>query len=1355
MRSWPNKIISLLMILVFFQHTRGAGPGSQSLVRNFDRLSLEQGLSQSNVLSILQDKQGFMWIGTGDGLNRYDGYKFTVYRNKPGNLNSLSDNVIQSIYADEKGVLWVGTANGGFCSLDPNTGKVMRYIHEPGNPNSLGHNNVRDIEQDKQGHFWIGTYGGGVDEFDPELNQFTHYTHDPQNESSLSDDRVHSLQVDHEGEIWVGTVNGLNRLIQPETGQWIQYYHDPSDSNSISRSCVFSVMESSDGTIWVGTSAGFTQLPKKGQATFVRYHDTNSSDLSSSVVQTLYEDHAGTLWLGTFYGIVQFDKTTGRTIEYQFDPEDFRSISRNSISNNITALYEDTSGLLWIGTKGGGLYLYKPRSNKILHYTYDPNHPNSLSYPSVRGIYEDKNGILWVGGYAGLNRIDRETGRFTHYSVNDSNGHELSTDLIYTIIGDPQYEDILWIGSEGNGLYRFNKKTGQAIHYLETTRVPKIPGVEYILSNNKVFDLYLDSARVLWIATDKGLDRMVLNEKNDSEPTVTEITHYTHDTGDDKSISQNNVRVIFADREGYIWIGTESNGLNRYARETGQFTRFRHDPYRNHSLSNNRIKAIYEDRKGRLWIGTSGGGLNRFNRTTETFSYYSEEDGLANNVVYGILEDNHGNLWLSTNMGLSRFSPATGEFRNYAVEDGLQSNEFNTGSHFKSQGGELFFGGINGLNAFFPDSISDDPYIPPVVITDFRIFNESVPVGEMPDGRTLLQSHISELNDVGLSYKDDVISFEFAALSYAVPDKNKYAYKLEGFDEDWVYTDAAHRIATYTRLEPGDYVFRVIGANHDGTWNKDGASVHLSIAPPPWQTWWAYTLYVLLFLSTTASLYFRQVNKLKKEKIQQQKTIAHLQEVDVLRTATLESREKYQNLFEQSRHAIFFCTQEGEFLDVNQSFLDLFGYTRDEITRLDAGTLFVDSEARTGLFRELEQEGSIADFELQLFNRNKQEMVCLFSATLMRDKKGTITGYQVIINDITARKRTEATLAEKTIYLDNILRSATEYAIVTTDLNFHITYCNPMAEKLHGYTVKDVLGEKVREILIGEKTTPERFEQTIQKILLHGEYLSTVEKETNDGIRFIDLRVSGIFDTHGVLVGFASFARDITEQKGAQEKFARQLIESQEEERKRIAGELHDSLGQDLLVIKNLALIGLEPTSNMDDAQTNLKKISDNASEAIEEVRKISRNLRPYHLDQLGLSKALESTLDNFSRLFPVRFVYTLDNIDNIFAPGLEIHIFRIIQESLNNIVKHAEANKAVVSAEKTKSHIVFTIKDDGKGMNLAHHKSALPQALGFGLSGMSQRARILGGELDLQSTPGQGTTITLKIPSPEVKHEG
>ncbi|UCE20088.1 MAG: SpoIIE family protein phosphatase [Gemmatimonadota bacterium] len=841
-------------------------------------ISLEQGLSQSIVESIVQDKRGFMWFGTEDGLNIYDGYRFLVLRNVPGDLNSLSYNHITAIYEDKLGQLWIGTFNGGLNTYNIEKDQFTRYQHDPSDSHSLSNNVIRAIYQDRAGTLWIGTDDGlnmlvihsGAEDTAEQNRSFVCYKHDPQDPNSLSNSVVRSVYQEKDGALWIGTDGGLNKLVQTPSGavKFIRFQYNPLDPGSISNNIIRVIYQDEDGTLWIGTDGGLNKRIETSPdaVKFLRYQNDprDPRSLSHNQVYTIFEDRFKTLWIGTNGGgLCQFDREEGIFTPYVNDPRDPNSLSYNE----IRSIYEDRSGNLWIGTYGVGISKLDRSRKKFVHYRPVPRNPNSVSAEIIWCIHEDKEGILWIGTHGGgLNRFDRQKNEYTHYLSDPNDHNSLSSNIVRLILEDDT--GALWIGTHGGGITKMNKTTGKCIRYLHDPNDP------FSLSHNDIRGMLFDRTGTLWVGTrGGGLNKLEI-EKNTNTPL--KCIHYRHDPDNPKSISSDFIRTIYEDKEGVLWIGTLGGGLNRFEKETETFTHFKSDPGDSFSLSNDYVFAIHEDPAGMFWLGTWGGGLNRFDRKKKVFHHYTQEDGLPSLGVYGILEDHHGNLWLSTNNGLSRFHPKTETFRNFNVRDGLQSNEFNGGSYFMSHSGEMFFGGINGLNAFFPDEIVDNTYIPPIAVTSFRKFNREVD----------FDTPLSEIDEMKLSHRDYVFSFEFAALDYTAPEKNMYAYKMEGLDKDWIYTDAERRFATFTTLSPGTYTFRVKGSNNDGVWNEEGASIRIIITPPWWKTLWAYIGYVML--CAVGILYARALsNKRARIKADNERKTKELEEARQLQLSML------------------------------------------------------------------------------------------------------------------------------------------------------------------------------------------------------------------------------------------------------------------------------------------------------------------------------------------------------------------------------------------------------------------------------------------------------------------------------------
>jgi signal transduction histidine kinase/ligand-binding sensor domain-containing protein len=810
----------------------------------FERIPIEQ----AAVTSILQDSKGFLWLGTADGLSKYDGYSFTVYKNDPDDPRTLSDNFVWSIREDRAGRLWIGTGGGGLNRFDPQTEQFTRYQHDPDDPYSLSHDMVQSVYEDRSGRLWIGTSGGGLNRFDPQTERFTRYQHDLDDPHSLSDDTVFSICEDHTGLLWVGTYGGGLNKFDPQTEQFTRYRHDSDDPHSLSHDIVWSIHEDRAGLLWIGTNGGGLDRfdPQTEQFTHYQHDPDAPHTLSGNLVQPIYEDRAGWLWIGTNDGgLNRFDPQTEQFTRYQHDPNDPYSLS----GDNVWSIYEDRAGLLWIGTWGGGLNKFDPQTEQFAHYQHDPDDPHSLSDNTVFSIDEGRAGLLWIGTTDGLNKLERAAGQFSRYQHDPDDPHSLSYDNILSTC--KSRSGLLWVGTWGGGLNKFDPQTEQFTRYQHDLNDP------HSLSDDIVLSVYEDHAGLLWIGTYGG-------GLNKFDPQTEQFTRYQYDSDDPNGLSHNIVLSVYEDRAGLLWIGTWGGGLDRFDPQTEQFTHYQHEPDNPHSLSHNAITSIYEDRSGLLWIATNGGGLNKFDRDEGTFTHYREKDGLPSGVVYGILEDERGNLWLSTNKGLSKFNPRNETFKNYDLSDGLQGDEFNQGAYYKSESGEMFFGGINGFNAFYPQDIKDNPHVPPVVITGFRLFNEPVPIG----GDSPLQKAIGETAALTLSHRDNVFSFEFAALSYAVPEKNRYAYKLEGFDKDWNYVDSKRRFATYTDLPAGDYVFRVKGSNEDGAWNEEGVALNITIIPPWWETLWFRGALVVLALGLAFAAYRWRVGAIEGQRRQ-------------------------------------------------------------------------------------------------------------------------------------------------------------------------------------------------------------------------------------------------------------------------------------------------------------------------------------------------------------------------------------------------------------------------------------------------------------------------------------------------------
>ncbi len=773
-----------------------------------------------------------MWFGTESGLNKYDGYNFTLYQHNPDDSNSLISNWTSALLEDDSGLIWIGTNDGGLDHYNRKLDQFTHYQHDPDDPFSLSSDEITALYQDRNGELWIGT-GGGLDRFDQENERFIHYQHDPDNPNSLSSNAVSSIYEDQDGTFWVGTANGgLNRF-ERENKRWQHYRNDPSDLHSLSHDNISEIYQDQSGTLWIGTNGGgLNRLalsdiegfePENQQ--FIHYqHDPSDRDsLSEDAITVIYQDREGVLWIGTYAGgLNSFDPKKETFAHYQNIPGDPHSLS----SNAIRSIFQDREGVLWFGTQSGGVSKLDVDKWNFAHYKNDPDNPNSLNDNMVWSLNQDQDGAIWIGTmFGGLNRFDRGTGTWNHYLHDPDDPGSLSNDWAAAIYIDPL--DVLWVGTR-SGLDRFDPQTGSALGEGTFTHFQADPDAPPQSRSNDITAIYPGQDGDFWIGTSDGLYQFDREDESWS--------HHYYPDADDPESQSNIVLSILEDQDGVLWLGTIGGGLNRFDPENETFTDYKNDPDNPHSLSNDIVLSLIQDHADALWIGTPD-GLNKFDQETETFTVYREKDGLANDNVYCMAEDESGHIWLSTNQGLSRLDPQKEIFRNYDMTNGLQSNEFNITSCYVGDQAEMLFGGVNGFNAFFPDQIQDNSALPPIVLTSLAQDGEQVDLGIAID-------HVTE---VTFKWPDDSFEFEFAALSYAHPEKNQYAYLLDGFDENWNEI-GTRRYGKYTNLPGGTYTLRLRGSNNDGLWNEDGAAVKVTIVPPFWATWWFRCIILLVLV---------------------------------------------------------------------------------------------------------------------------------------------------------------------------------------------------------------------------------------------------------------------------------------------------------------------------------------------------------------------------------------------------------------------------------------------------------------------------------------------------------------------------
>ncbi|HCY75428.1 MAG TPA: hypothetical protein DHV28_05865 [Ignavibacteriales bacterium] len=820
------KLINILFVAAIIFSTLYAQPTNLKL----DKIGLEQGLSQSTVYAITQDEQGFMWFGTDDGLNRYDGYAIKVFKHSSNNLNSVADNTILALFSDTNGDLWIGTRRGG------------------------------------------------VDRYDITRNKFYHYFHVADNTSTISDNSISTLFKDSQGNLWVGTRKGLNRYNYSDS-TFSRFNLHPNDNSNTDALSVTSICEDSSKTLWIGTSVGLFKINSnylnRKKADSEIYYSESTVFLSGLYVRTVYIDHAGVLWAGTFgKGLYRYSHEVKKFTSFT---DNSNSVSSKNLGNFIFRIYEDSKDNFWVAAYDSGLSVYNRNNGKFQRWMNEP----------VHAIYVDNSDIIWFGTYTdGVKTYDARKNRFNPYYDRSSSVFEKDNNLITSILQDSK--GYLWVGTYSKGLKLYSPLDRSDASIRKKIKQFEFEnGNPYSISSNRVICLCESSDGNIWIGTEidglnmydyktKKFIKYRNNPRDKNSPVSDRVTalyfdkekdllwigyldgsvdsynyktrffkHYQIEMKNNHSTSINSVTAIYNGKQTGLWVGSFEGDLNRFIPESDSFKQFRISYDSSADINRNGIYSMFEDMEGIFWIGTYGGGLKRLDVKSKSIKTYTDQNGLPNNVVYSILPDKADNIWLSTNKGIVKFNPVKETFRNYNVMDGVQSNEFNQGAYYINQSGELFFGGVNGFNAFFPEEIVDNTFIPPVYITTIKVFDEVLPLPD-PLGKNIEQ--------IELTYAQNFISFEFVALNFTSAEKNKYAYKLDGFDKDWHTVSANQRYASYTNLNPGTYILRVKASNNDNVWNERGTSITIIVTPPFWMTWWFRGLIIITIMIIGGSI---------------------------------------------------------------------------------------------------------------------------------------------------------------------------------------------------------------------------------------------------------------------------------------------------------------------------------------------------------------------------------------------------------------------------------------------------------------------------------------------------------------------
>jgi signal transduction histidine kinase/ligand-binding sensor domain-containing protein/CheY-like chemotaxis protein len=848
-------------MLIAIGAAQAAAPVPSARPIYFEHLTMRDGLSQSTVMSILQDSEGYLWLATESGLDRYDGYSIRAYRRERGNARGLASDYIWTIAEDARGDLWLATVGGGVARWDRRTDTFQQFRHDPANPDSLASDAVRTLLIDARGLIWVGTFEHGLDVLDPKTGKVRHFRHRKDDPRSLAADAVFALHADHAGRMWIGTDAGLSRY-DAATNDFVSY-GAAANGSGFGDVRIRAIREDHAGALWIGTlGGGLSRLdPETGRITSFRHDPAVPGSLSNDRVQAVLEDDANRLWVATRDGLNLFDRASGKFVRYGRDEDNPQSL-RNA---NVMSLYQDRGGVLWVGTRDGGASHWNPNSWLLGHY-------RSAAFGggvAVNAFADDGAGTVWVGTSAGLVEIDMRRGRERQHRRDDKSGLALADDRVMTLQFDRH--SALWVGTMTAGLQRFDLAQRTVRNY------QNVEGDDSTLPANGVMALYEDREGDVWVGTfGGGLARIA----NDSGAVI----RYPFGGADANALSDPRASAIVEDARGNLWIGTAGGGLNLLDRSTGRFHHYRRNDSDPNSLSDDAIYALHVDRHGDLWIGTAGGGLDRMIGSSEApdavrFENQSGVAGMTRQVVYGIESDLDGRLWLSTNDGLTRFDPRQRTIKSFHEAHGLQGEDFNFNAHYRGRDGTLFFGGSNGFNAFAPKAVTREAPPPRVVLTSVAKLNQPLAVQDLPGPSRPLQ----------LAYSDKLLAFEFSALDFTSPDNNRYMYQLEGFDAGWTDASALRR-ATYTNLDAGEYTFRVRAANADGAWTPEGLAIPVHVAAAPWNTTLARAMYVALGLLLLA--YVWRMQRMKRERaLRYSRELEH-----TVRVRTRELEERNQQL---------------------------------------------------------------------------------------------------------------------------------------------------------------------------------------------------------------------------------------------------------------------------------------------------------------------------------------------------------------------------------------------------------------------------------------------------------------------------
>ncbi len=971
-----NDAPRCLFILIVLTLNMGSGQGLASDLaerRNisFDHLDTSDGLSHAGVNFLLQDRHGFIWIGTQEGLNRYDGYRFETFYHNSDDPKSLSNDFVTGLLEDRNGILWV-TTEDGLNRFNPRDRSFQRIVHEVDSHPGVHHEVGRRLYEDRSGHLWTGS-DAGLCRMEAD-GSFTHFVHEAGNPQSIARGLVRAIFEDSKGRFWTGTLGGLS-VLDRDTDTFFRYTHDPYDPQSLADNYVRFIFEADDGLLWIGTYSGGISIldPDVGTFTHLQHDPNEASSLASNRVRAILQDNQQSIWIATSVGIDLWQPSTRSFQHFSVGSSDTDSSSATEVYD----LYQDDGSVIWAGTPNG-ISKWNAKVPYFPHIRHQAGDPDSLFSDSVISFAEGVPGIIWIGTAEGLSRWDTKNGRFSHIKKGERG---LSGNQVMSLLFDSLGR--LWVGTINDGL-------NLLLPGSSNFQVFRHDGSNSdTLSTNAIIKILEDSAGNIWVSTDRG----GLNLYRDDGT----FLRYplSRKPGDD--FGELMVLDIVEDDEGTMWLATDGSGVIRLDPATGRTSLFQHQPQNPDSLSSDSPITLLKTADS-VWLGTKNEGLNRYSVETGSFTRYRKKDGLASNAVYGLLEDDYGRIWISGGHGLSVLDIHSNQVFVFDTTHGLQNEDFTHGAFLKSSSGTFLFGGYNGFNAFNPLDMRGNSHVPPIKLTRFTKFNENFDMDVPP----------YEIKTLQLDHSDYVIGFEFAAMDFTAPQNNAYRYMLEGFDRDWVEVTDVHQ-ATYTNLPANDYIFRVLGSNNDGVWNNEGLTIDINVSPPIWETWWAYTVYLMVAVGLVYWLQRAQADKSRREAEKRYN----------------ERLQLYIESLEEASDCVLIADANQQLMYVNNAISALMGMEPVSATGQPMmDLLFYSDRDAANAAKALTTDGR---WHGEVDNqRGEEQYTAEMTLATVKSPEDVTIAYVGIARDITERKLTEAELARYRRNLEQLVSERTE-----------------------------------------------------------------------------------------------------------------------------------------------------------------------------------------------------------------------------------------------------------------------------------------------------------------------------------------